>query len=280
MKKKLSVLLVIVMMLSLLAACGSGGADESPDVSEPSTESAEPSPEASSAPEPVEIYVSAAASLTDVIEEIAKAYMAENEHVTIVPSFGSSGTLQTQIEEGAPADIFLSAAQKQMNALEEGGLVESATRLDLLVNKVVLILPADSDADISSFEDVPSDKVSLIAIGDETVPVGQYTQEIYEFLGTWDAVSAKANLGTDVRAVLAWVETGDVDCGIVYATDAASSDLVKVVAEAPEGSHKAVIYPGAVLKDSANPEAARAFLDYLTTAKAVAIFEAAGFTMA
>lgn len=264
MKKLAALLLSLVLVFTLLAACrdNSGG-----------WQSSEPA-------KSTELYIQAAASLTDVITELSKAYMDENGHVTIITNFGSSGTLQTQIEEGVPADVFLSAAQKQMNALEEKGLIDVSTRLDLLVNKVVLIVPADSDIDLASFEDVTTDKVSMMAIGDETVPVGQYTEEIYTYLGAWDEVKAKANLGTDVRSVLTWVESGDVDCGIVYATDAASSELVKVVAEAPEGSHQPVVYPGAVLSGSENPNEAKAFLDYLSTDAAVRAFEAAGFTMA
>ena len=229
--------------------------------------------------EPVELFVSAAASMTDVLEAIAVEYNKENPEVKLTFTFDSSGTLQTQIEEGAPADLFISAAQKQMNALQEKSLIEEATRVDLLVNKVVLIEPKDGELGLTSFEEVATDKVAMVAIGDETVPVGQYTQAIFESLGTWETVLNKANLGENVRAVLAWVETGEVACGIVYATDANSTDLVKVVAEAPAGSHDPVIYPAAVLANAANPDAAKAFLDYLTTDAAIQIFEAAGFTM-
>ena len=295
MKKALSILLSVLLLVTLLAACGTDTAKDtgtssappvstsepaSPPASVSPSPPASPSPSEPKAPDPVELYISAAASLTDVIEEIGTAYMAANKHVTLFYNFDSSGKLQTQIEEGAPADVFLSAAQTQMNNLAEKDLIDASTRLDLLINKVVLVLPVDSDADITSFEDVTTDKVTMVAIGGETVPVGQYTQEIYTFLGTWEQVQAKANLGENVRAVLAWVETGDVDCGIVYATDAYSTDLVKIVAEAPAGSHKPVVYPGAVIKDSANPAEAKAFLDYLSTPDAASAFEAAGFSIA
>ena len=293
MKKALSILLSLLLLTALLTACNTNTNNDDTSSTPPSSPSApvsqseSPSPTpstpetpAETPPAPVELYISAAASLTDVIEEIGAAYMAANEHVTLVYNFGSSGTLQTQIEEGAPADIFLSAAQKQMDALADKDLIDAATRLDLLINKVVLILPVDSDADITSFEDVTTDKVSMVAIGEASVPVGQYTEEIYTHLGTWDQVQAKANPGENVRAVLAWVETGDADCGIVYATDAYSTDLVKVVAEAPEGSHKPVVYPGAVLAETENADEAQAFLDFLSTPDAVKAFEAAGFSMA
>ena len=231
-------------------------------------------------PEKTELYVLAAASLTDVMAQIAESYKEIVPDVGITFVFDSSGTLQTQIEAGATADVFVSAAQRQMNALEEGGLIKKESRKDLLLNKVVLILPAASELALSSFEDVAGDLVKMIAIGDESVPVGQYTQQIYEYLGTWDAVKAKANLGQNVRAVLSWVASGDVDCGIVYATDAASTDGVKVAAEAPEGSHAPVIYPAAVVEGSQHAEAAQAFLDYLSSDTARDLFIAAGFTMA
>ena len=230
--------------------------------------------------EKVELYVLAAASLTDVMAQIAESYKEVAPEVGITFVFDSSGTLQSQIEAGATADVFVSAAQRQMNALEEGGLIKGESRRDLLLNQVVLILPAASELALSSFEDVAGDLVKMIAIGDESVPVGQYTQQIYEYLGTWDAVKAKANLGQNVRAVLSWVESGDVDCGIVYATDAASTVGVKVAAEAPEGSHAPVIYPAAVVEGSQHEQDAQAFLDYLSGDTARALFIAAGFTMA
>jgi molybdate transport system substrate-binding protein len=206
--------------------------------------------------------------------------MAEFTNVTLTFNFGSSGTLQTQIEEGAPADVFLSAAQKQMDALAEKDLIIADTRRNLLVNKVVLIVPANSDKGITSFEDVATDKVTVAAIGGENVPVGDYAREVFTTLGTLDTVLAKASLGSDVRQVLSWVESGDADCGIVYATDAATTGGVTIVAEAPEGSHKAIVYPGAVIADSANADTAQAFLDYLSSPAAAAKFEAAGFTIA
>lgn len=258
MKKLLPLLLIAALICSLSAGCTK---------SETGGES-------------VELYVSAAASLTDVMQEIAEAYKSEAPNVTITFTFDSSGTLQTQIEEGAPSDIFVSAAQKQMNALEDGGFIKSGTRIDLLENEVVLIVPAGSGADIKSFEDVATDKVSMVAIGGDSVPVGQYTKTIYENLGLWDEVYAKANLGENVRAVLAWVETGDVDCGIVYATDAASTNKVTVVCAAPAGSCDPVIYPAAVLASTAYPDEAQAFLDYLKSETAVSMFTAAGFIVA
>ncbi len=145
--------------------------------------------------------------LTDVLQQIAEIYKNYSPNVTVTFSFGSSGTLQTQIEEGAPADLFVSAAQKQMDALAEKNLIAADTRKDLLVNKVVLIVPANSTADIKSFEDVVTDKVKMVGVGESSVPVGQYAEEVFTTLGVWDQVKAKANFGTDVRQVLSWVES-------------------------------------------------------------------------
>jgi molybdate transport system substrate-binding protein len=138
-------------------------------------------------------------------------------------------------------------------------------------------VPGNSTKSISSFEDVMTDKVSLIALGNPSVPVGQYSQEIFEFLKGWDAVSKKASLGTNVKEVLSQVETASVDCGVVYATDAATAKNVKVVASAPEGSHKPVLYPAAVLKGSKNAKAAQSFLNFLNSPEAMGVFEKIGF---
>ena len=229
--------------------------------------------------EPVELTILAAASLTDVCNEIKAKYEAEYENVTLNFSYGGSGALQTQIEEGAPADVFISAATKQMNALDEQGLMDSASIVQFLENKVVLVVPADSTADISSFEDVATDKVTMVGLGEPgSVPVGQYSEEIFESLGIFDTVKSKANYGSDVRTVLSWVETSAVDCGIVYATDAYTTELVKIVAEAPQGSCKQVIYPAGIVKSSENAGAAAEFMAYLQEEETLALFEGYGFT--
>lgn len=229
--------------------------------------------------EPVELTVLAAASLTDVCNEIGERYEAEHENVRLNFSYGSSGALQTQIEEGAPADVFLSAAMKQMDTLDEKGLMDSDSIVQLLENKVVLVVPADSDTDISSFKEAATDKVAMIGLGEpESVPVGQYSEEIFTSLNLLDQVRAKANYGSDVRTVLSWVETGAVDCGIVYATDAYITQQVRIVAEAPEGSCKRVIYPAGVVKDSAHAEEAAAFVEYLQTEEVLELFESYGFS--
>jgi molybdate transport system substrate-binding protein len=157
--------------------------------------------------------------------------------------------------------------------------MNSDSIVNLLENKIVLIVPADSDTDLSSFEEVATDKVTMIGLGEpESVPVGQYSEEVFTSLNILDAVKAKANYGSDVRTVLSWVETSAVDCGIVYATDAYTSENVKIVAEAPEGSCKQVIYPAGVVKASENADAAEAFVEYLQTEDTLTLFESYGFS--
>lgn len=229
--------------------------------------------------EKTEITVLAAASLTDACNEIKELYEKENPNVILNFSYGASGALQTQIEEGAPADVFLSAAMKQMNALDEEGLVDSESIVQLLENKVVLIVPEDSTKKITSFEDVAGDAVEIVGLGEPgSVPAGQYSEEIFTSLGILDAVKAKANYGSDVRTVLSWVETGAVACGVVYATDAYVGEKIKIVCEAPGGSCKKVIYPAGVVKASAHAKEAGAFVDYLQTDDILKIFEKYGFS--
>ena len=230
--------------------------------------------------EKVELLVSAAASLTDVLQELSEVYKTLEPGTTLTFTFGGSGALQTQIEEGAPVDIFISAAEKQMNALEEKELIVDNTRKTLLVNNVVLIVPSGSDVDIKSFEDLESDGVKKIAIGDPgNVPVGQYSEEIFANLNIVDGVNPKLVLANDVRTVLTWVESGEVDCGIVYETDAFTSDKIKVVTKSPEGSHKEVTYPAAVVKSSTNLDSSKKFLDFLSSDEAKKLFEKYGFTI-
>ena len=286
MKKIVGIVLVMCMGLALV---GCGAANEAPPETTSSMPSAAETVSTSSeatvastpTAAPVELMIAAAASLTDVTAEIIEAYKTVAPGVTLTFTYGASGALQAQIEEGAPVDIFMSAAQKQMDALDEGALLLDGTRTNLLENKVVLIVPKDSALGITSFEDLTKDTVKIVAIGDPaSVPAGQYAQEVLTTLGIKDKVEAKANLGTDVRQVLTWVETGEVDAGIVYATDAATSDKVTVVCEAPADSVKKIIYPVAILKASTNAEAAQAFIDFLKTDECVALFEKYGFTMA
>ncbi len=233
-----------------------------------------------SSPTPVELNVSAAASLTDVLKEINALYVQENPHVTITPNFASSGTLQQQIEQGAPVDVFFSAAAKQMDNLQNGGLILVETRQNVVTNSLVLIVPIDSTLNITSFNDLATDRVQKIAVGDpKSVPAGTYAKQAFDLLGITAQVEPKEILGSDVRQVLTYVETGDVDAGLVYATDALVSSKVKVVASAPAEINAKIIYPIAIIKASNNVEAAKAYIEFLFSDEARVIFEKYGFTM-
>ena len=226
-----------------------------------------------------DLYVFIAASLSNAMEELQTDFNKEYPDVNIIYNADSSGTLQTQIEEGARCDIFFSAALKQMTALQEEGYIADDASVELLENKIVLIVPNGKEEGYSSFEDIVN--ADMIAIGDpESVPAGQYGKEALENLDLWSAVEGKLSLGTNVTEVLNWVAEESADAGIVYATDAASlAEKVTVVAEAPEGSVSKVIYPVAALKDTKNPDAAEAFLEFLQTEDALKVFTEAGFTI-
>ncbi|MDR2360678.1 MAG: molybdate ABC transporter substrate-binding protein [Oscillospiraceae bacterium] len=282
MKRILVLVLCLALAALLLASCSQKTAEPSSTPSSIAASTPEAAPEPTPEPaEPVSILVFAAASLKNALPEIYSNYQAEHPEVTIEFNFKSSGDLQTQIEEGAGADLFISAGAKQMTALNEKGLINSDTNIDLLVNKVVLVVPLGNPKGITTWEDV-IDKAETLSIGDPAhVPAGQYTEESYTTLGLWDKITAKTvNYSADVTAVLATVESGDADAGFVYWSDAVSSGNVEVVAAAPEGSHKAVIYPAAVISDAPQPEAAQAFLDYLKTQAAADVFVKYGFTVA
>ncbi len=228
-----------------------------------------------------EIIVSAAISLKDALDEVTHLWAAVNPNVSVKTNYGASGTLQLQIEQGAPVDLYISAAPKQMDALESKGLLLEGTRRDLLRNGIVLIVPNGSTLSITTFQDLLKPEVKKVALGEPAVvPAGKYAQEVLTHLGIYDQVNAKAVLAKDVRQVLTYVETGDVDAGIVYTTDALSSNKVKTVAEAPEDFHEPVIYPVAIIKATKYPAPTKAFEDFLSGPQARAIFEKYGFTLA
>lgn len=229
--------------------------------------------------EDVTIMLAAAASLENAYKDkIIPAFQEKYPWVKVEGTYDSSGKLQKQIEEGLDADIFMSAATKQMNALKDKKLVDESTIVDVLENKVVLIVPADGDSKVKDFKDITN--ADAIAIGDpESVPAGQYAKEVLTNLGNWDEVSKKASLGTNVTEVLNWVAEKSADAGIVYGSDAISTDKVKVIAEAPEESLKTkVIYPAAVVTNSKKKEAAQLFVDFITSDEVSTIFKEYGFT--
>lgn len=288
---KLLALLLAGVLAASLTACGStgGGSSAAPDSSAPSSAVSEPDGQ-----EPTgEIIVFAAASMTETLNEIKTTYEAAHPGVTITYNFDSSGTLKTQIEEGADCDLFISAGQTQMDQLDieadpsvnTDGLdfVDSATRLNLLENKVTLCVPDDNPKGIESFDDLAEAFQAgdvLFCMGNSDVPVGQYTQKILAFYGLDETALANEGLityGSNVKEVTTQVKEGSVDCGVIYCTDAFSAEL-KVVDSATEEMCGQVIYPAAVLKNAPNHDAAQAFLDYLTTDEAMAVFETVGFS--
>ena len=267
MKKLLAAAVAALFALSL-AGCGTPAASAST---------------AETAGQPVELVVFAAASLTETLTEIADTYEAAHPGVTLTFNFDSSGTLKTQVEEGAACDVFLSAAEKQLDQLEELGLVNAATRRDLLENRVTLCVPEGNPASIQGFDDLAGRLAAgdvLLAMGNSDVPVGQYTQKIFAHYGLDEGALASAGVltyGTNVKEVTAQVAQGSVDCGIVYATDAYSAGLTVVDTATAELCGQ-VLYPGAVLSGSAHPAEAAAFLDYLSTPEAMKIFASVGFS--
>lgn len=233
-----------------------------------------------SAAEPVTLLVAAAASLRPAFEnDLIPLYEETHPGVSVRGTFDASGKLQTQIENGLAADVFMSAAPKQMRALLDKDLIRPDSVADILENRIVLIVPAASRLDLKSFRDLARLK-GVVAIGDPaSVPAGQYAREALASLGIWEQVAAKASFGTNVTEVLHWVAEGSAEAGIVYQTDAAWEPRVKVVAEAPEGSLKdKVIYPAGVLSGSKHPAEAEAFARFLRSPEAAARFGKYGFT--
>ena len=240
-----------------------------------------------------ELVVFAAASLTETLTKIGERYEEENPDITLAFNFDSSGTLKTQIEEGADCDVFLSAGQKQMNELDLSAgeeknpdqldFVKEDSRIDLLENKVALVVPEDNPKKIGSFSQLAEllkDGEILMAMGNADVPVGQYTQKILDYYGLDEeelAQAGKITYGTNVKEVTVQVLEGSVDCGVVYCTDAFSAGL-DVIDSATAEMCGQVIYPAAVMKNSSDPEAAQAFLDYLGTDEAMDLFEEVGFS--
>ena len=298
MKKTLALLLALTMVFAL-AACGgqsAPAATQTPAEEAANQPAEEAAPAEETAPaEEIELIVFAAASMTETLTEIKGLYEAANPGVKITYNFDSSGTLKTQIQEGAECDLFISAGQKQMNQLDstaseevntEGlDFVLQGSRINLLENKVVLVVPEGNPKGIESFDQLAEllkNGDVLMAMGNSDVPVGQYTQKIlawYELSEEDLAAAGAITYGTNVKEVTTQVSEASVDCGVVYCTDAFSAGLTVVEGATAEMCGQ-VIYPAAVLNVSTHPEAAQAFLDYLTTDEAMAVFEAVGFSPA
>ena len=291
MKKPFAVVMAAMMAAGMMAGCSSKTQETTAATTEAETTAEETTAAETEAESKEEakadlgeqsILVAAAASLKNAYEdELIPMFEEQYPGVTVEGTYDSSGKLQTQIEEGLEADVFMSAATKQMKALDEEGMIASDTIVNLLENKIVLIVPTGSDSKIDSFEKIGD--AASIALGDpESVPAGQYAKEALTNLNVWDSIQDKVSFGTNVTEVLNQVAAASADAGIVYATDAASkADQVTVVAEAPEGSlEKKVIYPVAVVKATTHGDAAKAFVDFLQTPEAIKVFESYGFVAA
>lgn len=280
--KALAALMALAMTMTAgLTGCGSTNTSTNADTGS-----------ASDSGKKTELVVFAAASMTETLNQIKTDYEAQHKDVTLTYNFDSSGTLKTQIQEGATCDVFISAAQKQMDQLdaskdetanpEKLDFINSDSRMDLLENKVVLVVPENNPKNINSFDDLKSKLESgdvLMAMGNSDVPVGQYTQKILQYFGLDEKALADAGeitYGSNVKEVTTQVSEGSADCGIVYYTDAYSAGL-KVVGEATEEMCGKTIYPAAVMKNSQHPEQAQEFLAYLSSDAAAKVFEKVGF---
>lgn len=262
--KKKSLLFFSSMFLLLLAA-GCSNSGQSKNAEEMQDE----------AGEKTELTISAASSLQDALTDIKASFEKAHPNVHINFNFGASGSLQQQISQGAPADLFYSAAEDKFDQLVKDGLIEE-NGIDLVRNELVLVVPKDSAAKIKSFQDLP--KADKLSIGTpESVPAGKYAKESLENMNIWNGIKEKVVYAKDVRQVLTYAETNNVDAGIVYKTDALISDKVDIVDTADEKTHAPIIYPLGVIKDTSHPEEAKLFYDYLQNAESMSIFEEYGF---
>ena len=245
-------------LLAFLSACSSSGLNSQDSFS-------------------VTLTISAAASLQEAIQDIGDLYSQQMPDIRITYNFGSSGSLQHQIEQGAPVDVFISAASEHMDSLEKQDLLLNNTRQNLLENEVVLIT-SQGNSDLNNFSQLQSNTVSKIALGDpDSVPAGKYAREVLNYLKLYQSLKSKFVFAKDVRQVLAYVETGNLEAGMVYSTDAQVSERVKIVATAPIDSHAPIIYPAAIIKDSKYPETAQGFIKFLLTDTAKSVFNKYGF---
>ena len=220
-----------------------------------------------------------AMSLTDALTEIGERF-GEMRNVKVYCNFAGSSTLQRQIEKGAPADVFVSASPQQMEVLQQMGLIDEGSRRAILNNRLVLVAPVNSSLSITDVGLLAQDSIRRIAIGEpNSVPAGIYGREALTHLGVWNAVQPKLIPSADVRSTLAYVESGEVDLGIVYQTDAAMSKKVRIIYPFPDSSHTPIVYPAAVLRNTGHKVLAQAFLEYLQTAEVAAIFEKYGFSV-
>ena len=272
MQNRFKLVTTLLFLLMFTVACSNNqGTDSSSNQKETET--------ASENKENVELTISTAASLKDAMDVIQSAYQKEHPEVELKFNFGSSGSLQQQISQGAPVDLFFSAAEDKFDILVEEGDISKEDGVDLLGNELVLVVPKEEESSITSFQDLAKEDIDKISIGTpESVPAGQYAKESLEKIDIWKDVESKVVYAKDVRQVLSYVETGNVDAGIVYKTDALVSDKVEIVASADPATHTPIIYPVGIIKNSEHYEAAKDFYSYLQSDDTLKVFEDYGFT--
>lgn len=289
MKKKWTGLFLVLVFVLTLIACKAEAPDKDKETDKTMTEDSdkekmdkEKKDDESS--RKLDLNVFAAASMTESLEELKAVFEEENPGINLVFNFDSSGTLKTQIAEGAACDVFISAAKKQMDELDPNReskdsniTIDPSTRFDLVENEVVLAVKEDSDKDIRSFDDIKTDKVATIALGNADVPVGQYSESLLKNMGIWEMIQDKISFGSNVKEVTSWVTEGAVDCGIIYSTDAKAAGLKIVDTADPDMLDKKVIYPAALIENSPNREASEKFLEFLKSDKARGVFAQYGF---
>ena len=288
MKKMTAIFLSLLFAVSL-AACGAkapAGEDvkEETKAEDMNNEKKDEEKKRDDTSDENDLNVFAAASMTESLEELKAVFEEENPGINLVFNFDSSGTLKTQIAEGAACDVFISAAKKQMDELDSNRAskasnitIDPNTRFDLLENEVVLAVKENSNKDIRSFDDIKTDKVETIALGNADVPVGQYSESLLKNMGVWDDIQGKITFGSNVKEVTSWLTEGAVDCGIIYSTDAKAAGLKIVATANPDMLDKKVIYPAALIENSPNREASEKFLEFLKGDRAREVFVQYGF---
>lgn len=289
MKKKLTLAFLSFIFAITLSACGAKAPEADDAKEETKTEDAtdekmteEKKDDKKSAKTDLNVF--AAASMTESLEELKAVFEEENPDLNLVFNFDSSGTLKTQIAEGAACDVFISAAKKQMDELDPNReskaskiTIDPNTRFDLLENEVTLAVKEDSNKDIRSFDDINTDKVDTIALGNADVPVGQYSESLLKNMEIWEMIQDKISFGSNVKEVTSWIREGAVDCGIIYSTDAKAAGLKIVATANTDMLDKKVIYPAALIENSPNREASEKLLDFLKTDRAREVFTKYGF---
>lgn len=275
--KKIVMTALAGLMLIGTVGCANKNANDNKSNEPMSSSNLAKSNENANNKEKKDLIVFAAASMTEALEELKTEFEKENPNLNLTFNFDSSGTLKTQIDSGADCDVFVSAAQKQMNELEDEDKIDKETRFDLLENEVTLAVAEGNEKGIKDFNDLEKRDVEKIALGNSDVPVGQYSEEILKNLGIWDKIQDKVTFGSNVKEVTSWVSEKIADCGIVYKTDAKTAGLETVAVADDSMLENKVIYPAALLKNSKNPEEGKKYLEFLQGEKASEILDKYGF---